>query len=409
MGEPRASQGLIGRAVTGTVGAARRRVESEVGQTAQSVVDDLEPHLAQETIPRLLAAIEPHLAEETVPRLVDLLMPHLVETVVPAVVDGLAEHLATHTVPEVLELATPVLADDVLPDLLERLRPHLEAELVPAIVDALTPHLVQVTGPQLVTGLMPVIQTQVVPAVLEGVADDPRIRALVREQSWGLLTDAVERLRRLLALGDDTVERVVRAVLRRRSPALDAVPDVELPAGRSRSHAGIVSRAVGGGLDAAVVGWLAAQGLAAGFAVVGTLLGSVPTWLGVTMSGLAYLLLPTYLALCWRTAGTSLGGVVAGYSVTGLDGGLLGTGRAAVRALLGVPLAAVWAVGLLLGVVDPARRGLLDRVVGSRAPYRVGRATAPAPAAAVPSVTTLPPAPRTTVESPGAVAGSAAG
>lgn len=370
MADPDGRRSLLGRTVAGTVGAARRRVEGEVVGSAQSVIEDLEPYLTAETVPRVLEAVEPYLAAETAPRLVDAILPHLVENVVPQVVDALTEHLATRTVPGVLSQATPELVETLVPDILEGLRPYLETELAPALVDALTPHLAEVTAPQLVRALMPLVNAEVVPAVLDGVADDPRIRALVREQSWGLVTDGIERFRRLLADADDVVERFLRRLLRVRHPVEGVLPAQRRPLARERSHAGMVSRVVGDSIDLVLVTWLGSQSLAAGLAVVSALLGEVPDGVTLAMTTLTVLLGPVYLAVAWRTAGCTVGGFVAGFSVSGADGRLVHLGRALVRAVLAVALWAVWLVGLLLGVVDPARRGLLDRLTGTRAPYR---------------------------------------
>jgi hypothetical protein len=352
--EPRGRQSFLGRTVAGTVGAARRRVENEVTGTAQGVINELEPYLAAETVPRI----------------VDALVPHLVEKVVPQIIDDMTAHLATTTVPQILEQATPALVDELLPVMLERLRPYLEAELVPAVVDGITPHIIEATAPRVIDGLMPVITAQVVPAVLDGVADDPRIRALVREQSWGLLTDAIERFRQLLAKADDGLERLVRRLLRRTREVVDLLPAGQLPEGRRRSHAGVVSRLVGGAVDLSLYAFLASQSLAAALAVVEALLGEVPQLVAVILSTAAWLVGPTYLALSWSLASCTIGGLVGGFSVVASSGRRLGLLRATVRGLLSLLLGPVWAVGLLLGVVDPARRGLLDRLVGSRTPYR---------------------------------------
>lgn len=354
MDESRERRSLLGRTVAGTVGAARGLVEDQVAGTAQGVIDELEPYLTQETVPRI----------------VDALVPHLVEQVVPRVVDGMTDHLVSTTVPAVLEKLTPALADELLPALLEQLRPYLEAELVPAVVDGITPHIVSSTAPRVIDGLMPRITSEIVPAVLDGIADDPRIRALVREQSWGLVTDAVEGLRRRLAEADDAAERAVRQLFRIRRTVPDVLPKVQHPL-RGRSHAGLVSRLFGTLLDLALVSFLATQGLSAVVALVGALIGPVPQSVLVVLTTGAALLAPVYLALSWRLAGCTAGGLVAGYSVVAETGDPLGIVRAAARAVLSLVLGIVWAVGLLVGVVDPARRGLLDRVVGSRTPYRV--------------------------------------
>lgn len=366
MAEPARRRSLFDR----TVGAARGRVEGEVADTAQNVIDDLEPYLAAETVPRLVDALVPYLVDEMLPDLLDQLRPYLAEQLVPAVVDDVADHLAATTVPAIMDRMTPALVDDLLPKILDRLRPYLVEQLVPAVVDGVTPHLIATTAPEVVEGLMPMINAEVVPAVLDGVADDPRIRALVREQSWALVADGVEQVRWRLAAADDRVERGLRRLVGARTPVSDPMTEDERLTSRTRSHAGVVSRLVGGTVDLLLMALVASQGLAAALAVAGVVLGSVPQWSAVALTAVAGLAGPVYLMACWSVAGCSVGGLVAGYSVLGTDGRRLGPLRAAVRAVIVATLAVVVAAGLLLSAADPARRGLLDRLAGSRTPYR---------------------------------------
>jgi hypothetical protein len=376
---------LLRRTVDGTIGAAIGRVEDRVTDTAQAMIEDLEPYLIAETVPRVIDALEPYLATETVPRILDQLvprlvaetvpeiveglMPYLVEQVAPQVVDGMSDHLSETTVPILLEELTPRLADELLPVLLERLRPYLERELVPGVVDALTPHIIETTAPRVVEGLMPRINAEIVPAVLDGMVDDPRIRDLVREQSFGLVLDAVERLRRFLSRADDTAERVARRLPGGRVVE-EPVPESELLPGRTRSHAGMASRGVGSVVDLTLVAFLAGQGLSALLAVLGAFFGSVPPEVVVVLTFVAGLAGPVYLGLCWWLAGRTVGGLVGGYAVVGRDGQSLGLLRAAVRAGVSLPLAVVWILGMLPSRNDPLRRGLLDHLVGSRTPYK---------------------------------------
>ena len=72
---------FLQRAVTGAVDATVGRVEDRVVSSTKGVIDDLEPYLA----------------EETVPRIIDELVPYLVEQVVPEVIAGLTERLPTET------------------------------------------------------------------------------------------------------------------------------------------------------------------------------------------------------------------------------------------------------------------------------------------------------------------------
>lgn len=359
---------LLSRTVAGTVRAARGRVEDRLVETVQGAVDDLEPYLA----------------EETVPRIIEALVPHLVERVVPEILEGINEHLATSTVPAVLAARPPELAGELLPAILEELRPYLEARLVPALVDAMTPHLVETTVPTIVDALMPRIIADLVPAILDGVSDEPRIRIMVRQQSLGLLIDAVERFRRLLAEGDTLVERLLRRFLFARRAVEDAVPPPDLPPGRTRSHAGLVSRFVGSAVDLVLMSFLAAQALSAVLAVLGAFSEPVPRPVVALLTVAAGAILPLYLAVAWATAGRTLGGLVSGYSVVARDGSPLGPVAALGRGLLSVGLVGVWAVGMVATVFDPARRGWLDRITGSRTPYSVARTADPVQQSGVP-------------------------
>jgi len=76
------------------------------------------------------------------------------------------------------------------------------------LLDDLEPYLVEQTVPAVIDGVLPMIRTEVVPALLDDIVDDPRVRDLIREQSQGMVIDAVERVRSTLARGDDVVEAV---------------------------------------------------------------------------------------------------------------------------------------------------------------------------------------------------------
>ena len=345
---------FIQRAVSGAVDATVGRVEDRVVSSTKGVIDDLEPYLA----------------EETVPRIIDELIPYLVDQVVPEVIAGLTERLATETGPTIVEGMTPQLADELVPVLLERMRPYLEAELVPAVVDGVTPHIIEKAGPQIVAGLMPYIQTEVVPVILDDFVDDPRVRDLIREQSLGLLWDALEVLRGGLARADDVVERVLRRVFFR-GPAVEALPESELSRDRDRSHAGIVSRSAGAGLDLLIISLVAAQGLATALALIGSVIDPIPSLLVAVLSFCFALLGPLYLAVAWRAMGRTIGGAIAGYAVINAGQGKMGTFKALVRAGVSFFLLPLWAVGMIGTAFQPQRRSWLDRVVGSRTPYLV--------------------------------------
>jgi hypothetical protein len=285
---------FLQRAVSGAMDATVGRVEDRVVSSTKGVIDDLEPYLA----------------EETVPRIIDELIPYLVDQVVPEVIAGLTERLAHETGPAIVGGMTPQLADELVPVLLERMRPYLEAELVPAVVDGVTPHIIEKAGPQIVAGLMPYIQAEVVPEILDEFVDDPRVRDLIREQSLGLLWDALEALRAGLAKADDIVEHILRSILRR-DPARDAVPTDLLPPKRDRSHAGIVSRSAGSGIDLLIISLVAAQGLATALSLVGSVVDPIPTWVIAGLTVMFAWLGPLYLAVAWRAVGRTIGGAAS--------------------------------------------------------------------------------------------------
>ena len=232
----------VGR-VTSTVGEAALDV---TGATAQQVIEELEPYLVEEAVPRIVAGITPFLAQTVVPEVLEGVHEHLVEVTVPDVVDGVTEHLVEVTVPDIVAGITPRLVSELIPRILGELRPYLTDELVPGIVEAMLPQITasvapdvvdallpkirdevapdlvdsllpkieQQVAPRLVDALLPKIRAEVVPVILDDIVDDPRIRDLIREQSQGLFLDALESLRENLADADNVVERIGRRILR---------------------------------------------------------------------------------------------------------------------------------------------------------------------------------------------------
>ena len=345
---------FLHRAVSGAVDATMGRVEDRVAATTRGVIDD----------------VEPYLVEETVPRVIDALIPHLVERVVPEVIDGLTARLATETGPAIVEGMTPQLADELVPVLLERMRPYLERELVPAIVDGLTPHIIEQTAPRVIEGVMPYIRAEIIPDVMDDFVDDPRVRDLIREQSLGLLWDGLEVLRRGLAKADDVVEQLLRTATFR-GHATEGVPTDDLLPGRDRSHAGIVTRSAALAIDFILVSLIAAQILATTIALIGAVIDPVPNWLIALLTVSFAMLGPLYLAIAWRATTFSLGGAIAGFRDLRANGERLGVVRGFVRGFTSLFLVPLWAFGLIGTAFHPLRRSWVDRVLGARTPYVV--------------------------------------
>ena len=347
---------FLQRAVTGAVDATMGRVEDRVAATTKTVIDD----------------VEPYLVEETVPRIVDALVPHLVDRVIPEVIDGLTDRLATETGPAIVSGMTPQLADELVPILLERMRPYLETQLVPAIVDELTPYIIEQTAPRIIDGVMPYVRAEVIPDVMNDFVEDPRVRDLIREQSLGLLWDGLEVLRRGLAKADDIADAIVRRIFFQ-GPAKEGYPPGDLLPGRDRSHAGIIARATAMAIDVGLISLIAAQGLATVVSLLGAVIDPIPTWLAACLTFAFAMLGPLYLALTWRTMGRSVGGAIAGFADVRVDGTRIGVVRGFIRALISLFALPLWALGLIGCPFHPLRRSWVDRLMGTRTPYIVHR------------------------------------
>jgi uncharacterized RDD family membrane protein YckC len=241
------------RAVDGALDATVGRVGHSMSEaargattaTAHQIIEDLEPYLIEEAIPRIVAGIQPHLTDAVVPEVMDGVSDYLAAVTVPRVIDGVTDHLVSVTVPQVVEGVTPRLSDDIVPRILEDLRPYLEQSLVPDILDAVMPRIRDQVAPDLVDALMPKIRDQVapdlvdalmpkirdemapqlvesllpqirhdiVPQIMDDIVEDPRVRDLIREQSQGLFLDALEGFRSTLAGIDTLIEQIARRLL----------------------------------------------------------------------------------------------------------------------------------------------------------------------------------------------------
>ena len=293
------------------------RVEDRVVSSTKGVIDDLEPYLA----------------EETVPRIVDALMPYLVERVVPEVIDGLTERLATETGPAIVEGMTPKLADELVPVLLERMRPYLEAELVPAVVDGVTPHIIEKAGPQIVAGLMPYIQAEVVPEILDEFVDDPRVRDLIREQSLGLLWDAARGAATSASREATTSSRASCANLASAGPATEGCGRRALLPARPLTRRDRVRARPEPGIDLLLISLVAAQGLATALSLIGAVVDPIPKW----RRRRPHVHVRVCSGRCTSRSpggpsGRTIGGAIAGYAVVSSVEGQLGGFRSALSA-----------------------------------------------------------------------------
>ena len=351
-----AMRAAVGGAVEATVGRAGHAARDFSQATVRDYIDDLEPYLIDETVPRIVEGVT----------------PLLVQQVVPEVIDGVTEHLIDVTVPAVLAGLTPALVAELLPRILSDLEPYLQQELAPQVVDALMPKIQAELAPQVVDALMPKIQSEVVPAILDEIVDDPRVRNLIREQSQGLFLDAIERLRTVAAKVDDATENFGRRIFRRPPRPAASGPGPTLPEGRRIIYAGAVSRSVAFVLDISLVSFSIGLGL-------NLLLGLQQGFFEnstTSLDGLASLVVlfatPTYFALCWWLAGSTVGDFLMGLRICRRNGERLGFLASWVRSWTLLLFLIVWMVGMLPTAFSRDRRSWLDRVTRTQARY-VGR------------------------------------
>ena len=164
-------------------------------------------------------------------------------------------------------------------------------------------------------------------------------------------------------LGDTSPARLTRANLRDQRAVWRAMPVPPAPPGREFSHAGVVTRLVGFGVDFAVVGWLAAQALSALVNLLDSLLDPIPQWLVAILTFIAGSFVPIYLGLAWWLTGRSLGSWLVGIRVCTPDGRNPGLVRSLVRSWAGVLGVFLWVFLGIFSLFDPRRRSVLDRLV----------------------------------------------
>lgn len=366
------------------MGEAAREV---TGATTQNVIEDLEPYLVNELVPRIIEGILPYLNESVAPQIIEAVLPNIKESVAPEIVEGV--------LPYIMESVAPQIADSLVP--------HINAVIAPQIAAALVPQINDEIAPQIVDAVMPKIRNEVVPMILDDIVDDPRVRDLIREQSAGLVLDGVELVRRNLARGDDIVEGVALTALRKqarpipenavelvlaetrveerprisvqgmaeRRRAWSSMEDPPPPPGRRYAFAGAVSRVAAFAFDTVVVGWVATQGLTTLKSIVTALVGELPQPLAILTTFLALSIVPIYMALGWWLTGRTVGMLLLGIRVW--DHGTKPPKflQSMLRAFLLYLAFPIWVFGSIFMATDRHRRTWLDHVTGTEVRYFV--------------------------------------
>lgn len=343
----------VGAAYDATVGRVGEAALEITDNTARQVIEELEPYLIEEAIPRILEGITPYLEKELVPEIVDALVPHINESVAP----------------QIIEAVTPLIIDEVAPRVIEAMLPQIIDEVAPAVIQGVLPQIIDEVAPAVIEGVMPMIQTEVVPAIMDDIVDDPRVRQLIREQSAGLVLDALERVRRALARADDAVENVVRWATGRGPRPAPAVGELQAPVGRSYPYAGFVSRGVALTLDLSVVGFLVGTGIAMITRIVQSWVDPVPSWVNVSLALVGLCVAPTYLALCWVWFGQSIGDGIFGVRLNRVEGGHMRLVPAFIKAFVGVLMLPLWVLGMITSPFSSKRQGVLDMLTRTDSTY----------------------------------------
>ena len=189
---------------------------------------------------------------------------------------------------------------------------------------------------------------------LRHVASSPELRDAIARQTTGLAEEVVAGVRASAARLDDRAEHVVRRRQRTVRPM----------------YAGIATRALALATDAAItiVLFMSAVGMAA---LVSSLVGGLrPEWLvGALLASGWMLVVGTYFAVFWSSAGQTPGMRLLRVRVLGPDGQPPSLWRSLVR-LVGLVLAIIpLFAGFLPVLFTERRRGLPDMLAGTVVVY----------------------------------------
>jgi uncharacterized RDD family membrane protein YckC len=190
-------------------------------------------------------------------------------------------------------------------------------------------------------------------AIREVVAG-PEVRAAITQQTTGLAEELVVGVRSRAVRLDDRAEHAVR----------------RRPRAARTAFAGLATRAVAFGIDAAVILAIFVS-LSALAALVASLFGGFrPQWLAATLlAGGWALLAGGYVVLFWSGAGQTPGMRLMHLRVRGRRGSPPSFGRAVVRAV-GTAIAIVpFFAGYVPVLFDGRRRGLPDFLAGTEVVY----------------------------------------
>ena len=204
--------------------------------------------------------------------------------------------------------------------------------------------------------------------LVERIAEAPELRAAITQQGMGLVTDIGRRLTVITEALDDALERAVHRLLGR--PGHEA----------ETNQVGLVTRAVAGAIDLALIGVALSIGSGLIASIVPATTGGsdgLSIWGLLGFAAVEFLLGGTVFVAFWSLVGQTPGMRLLSIRLDVAGSREVGF-RRALKRLLSVPLALLpAALGFLAILLSPERRGWHDQIAGTMVVYDEADLTAP--------------------------------
>jgi len=226
-------------------------------------------------------------------------------------------------------------------------------EVTRAVVDAIDSEVADRVWEELLAG--PKVQM-----LVERIAEAPEVRAAIAQQGMGLITDIGRRLTVLTERLDDAAERVVHRIFNK--PGHEA----------ETNQVGLVTRAVGGVVDLALISAL----LSIGFGILASIIPAISGgsdglsfWGVFTFGFVGYVIGGSIFAAFWALVGQTPG--MRFLSIHLDAGGSQEIGlRRALKRLFAIPLSIIpLGMGFFAILLSPERRAWHDRIAGTTVLY----------------------------------------
>jgi uncharacterized RDD family membrane protein YckC len=196
--------------------------------------------------------------------------------------------------------------------------------------------------------------------LVERIAEAPEVRAAIAQQGVGLITDVGRRLTVITEALDDAAERAVHGMLNR--PGHEA----------ETNQVGLVTRAVAGVIDLALISALLSIGSGLLASVVPAVTGGsdgLSIWGVLTFGVVGFLIGAAIFTAFWALVGQTPGMRFLSIHLDASGSREIGL-RRALRRIVAVPLSLLPAgLGFLAILMSPERRGWHDRLAGTVVVY----------------------------------------